>query len=268
MDVKKDEINICIKSVKNNISTDKFNIHKIDIDTKSIYYIIKVLYFYKHGKTQELFLEYLLEKGINNNTLHCFSNNINLDVPNDNRKTVEETYNTHDIIKMFYDKNKWITISEIDNIESKIRNTFNNPNDFYEILNKEFYYTYILKENKLMFLSKGIKNNVNQYYDENIKNIILDNNKFIFIKKILENINIKKKDCQYKIKCINPNCKFIHPENYDLETAYKQYIIEEKNRNPMFKSLNCNFNDDTCPKHKYNKCKFKHQNDLIEENTD
>lgn len=262
MDIKKEEINICIKSIKKHISTDNFNIHKINIDTKSPYYIIKVLYSHKEENSTKLFLECFLEKGINNKILHCFSNNINLDIQKDNWKIVEEKKDTHDIIKIFYDKNKWFTISNMGDIENNIKSTFNNPNDFYEILNKEFYYTYILKEGKIMFLSKGIKNNVDQYYDKNIKNIILDDNKYVFIKKDIRKY-IKKEDCKYKLKCINPNCKFSHPENYDLNLAYKQYIVEERNINPMFKSLDCNFND-ICPKHKYNKCKFKHQNDPIE----
>lgn len=122
-------------------------------------------------------------------------------------------------------------------------------------------------------MSKGIKNNINQYYDKNLKNIILNDKKYVFIKNdvIEDKIKdlkkyIKKEDCKYKLKCINPNCKFSHPENYDLNLAYKQYITEERDKNPMFKSLDCNFNNDICLKHKYNKCKFKHKNDPTEEN--
>lgn len=260
MDIKKEEINICINSIKKRIPIDKFNIHKIDIDTKSPYYIIKVLYSYKDkNHLKELFLEYFLEKGVNNNILHCFSNNINLVVQDNGQEIAKESYDIYDIIKIFYDNNKWVSVSNMDNIENKVNNTFNNPNDFYEILNKAFYYNYILKEDKIIFLSKGIKNNINQYYNENIKNIILDNNKYVFIKK-----DIKKEDCKYKLKCINPICKFSHPENYDLILAYKQCIVEERNKNPMFKSLDCNYKDDMCPKHKYNKCKYKHKNDPIE----
>jgi hypothetical protein len=183
-----------------------------------------------------------------------------LDLQNNDQKIAEESYDIYDIIKFFYNDNKWVSVSNTDNIENKINNTFNKLNYFYEILNKDFYYNYGLKEDKIIFLSKGIKNNINQYYNENIKNIILDNNKYVVIEK-----DIKKEDCKYKLKCINPICKFSHPENYNLNLAYKQYIVEERNKNPMFKSLDCNFKDDMCQKHKYNKCKYKHKNDPIEE---
>ena len=128
----------------------------------------------------------------------------------------------------------------------------------YEILNKSYYYTYNIKNDKMGFLSKGLKDNTNQIYDKNVKNIILDNKKYILVKKI----NKEKEIC--KLKCINPYCNFSHPENYVLEEAYKQYIIEEKNKNTLFKSVFCNNIDETCFKHKYNKCKFRHKNDPIE----
>jgi hypothetical protein len=260
MDVKKEDVNICIKSIKEYISLDNFNIHKINIDTNSPYYKIDVLYSNKNDKSQELFLEYVLEKE-DNIVLHCFSNNIKIN-EQDDYKIEKEIYDSQNIIKIFYYKNRWITISNINSVDEHIKNTFNNTNDFYEILNKNLYYTYILKNGKIIFLNKGIKNSVNQKYDERVKNIILDNKRYIFIK-----INNKEKEyCKYKFKCINPNCNFNHPINYDLNSAYKQYIIEEKNKNSNFKTLNCNNSDEMCPNHKYNKCKFRHQNDPIEEN--
>lgn len=262
MDVKKEDINKCIKSIKEYISLDKFNIHKINIDTKSPFYKIDALYSNKNDKSQELFLEYILEKE-DNIVLHCFSNNIKLNEQYNDYEMEKEIYDSQNIVKIFYYKDRWITISNIDNIEDYIKNTFGNTNDFYEILNKNLYYTYNLENGKFKFLSKGVKNNINQYYDEDVKNIILDNKKYVFIK---NNNKEKKEDCKYKLKCINPKCIFNHPINYDLNTAYKQYIIEEKNKNNKFKSLICNNSDETCPNHKYNKCKFRHQNDPIEEN--
>lgn len=72
-----------------------------------------------------------------------------------------------------------------------------------------------------------------------------------------------KKNCKYKYKCINPKCVFEHQYNYDLNEAYKQYIIKEKIKNKKFKSINCNKSDDKCDNHKYNGCIFKHKNDPI-----
>jgi hypothetical protein len=257
MDVKKD-INNCIRFIKKYILTDKFNIHKINIDTKSLYYKIEVSYSNKNEKSPTLFSEYILSKN-DNTILHCFSNDIKI---NDYSKddVEEETYNSRNIIKIFYDKDRWINISNIDDISNHAKNMFNNTNDFYEILNKEFYYTYNFKNSKIKFLSKGIKNSVNQYYDENVKNIILDNEKYIFVKKS----NKKEEYCKYELKCINPICNFNHPNGYDLYLAYKKYIIEEKNKNFKFKSINCKNDDDTCAKHRYNKCIFLHKDDPIE----
>ena len=222
MNVKKEDINICIKSIKKYISLDNFNIHKINIDTKSPYYKIDILYSNKNDKSRELFLEYILEKE-NNIVLHCFSNNIELNEQYDGNKIKKEIYNLQNIIKIFYYKDKWITISNISNVEICVKNTFNNINDFYEILNKNLYYTYNLESNKFNFLSKGIKDNITQCYDECVRKIILDDRKYVFIK----SNNKEKENCKYSLKCINPKCIFNHPVNYDLNTAYKQYIIEE-----------------------------------------
>lgn len=255
MDVKKEEINFCINSVKKYISPDKFNIRKIDIDTKLPYYKILVLYSKKDDESQEIFLEYFLEKE-NNIILHCFSNN--LEIKKENEYNVEK-YESTSIIKFFYYKDKWITIGCIDDIEKCINNIFNNPKDFYEVLNKNLYYTYIIENNKLKFLSKGSTNDVNQYYNNNIKGIIFYGNKYIFVKD-----NRKKEYCKYNFNCINPKCIFKHPINYDINTAYKKYIIKEKIKNPKFKSLFCNNSDEKCSNHKYNRCIFKHQNDPID----
>lgn len=258
-DIKKEDINKCVKYVKKNITLDKFNIYKINIDTRTSYYKIDVTYSNKDENTPKLFSEYIIEKN-NNILLHCFSNNIETYNKNDNDNLEKENYDLRNNIKIFYDKNKWIIISQFDKFENYIKNTFNNINDMYEILNKDYYYTYNIKNRKIVFLSKGKKDNTYQNYNENIKNIILDNEKIV----ILKNHNKKKDNCKYKLKCINPNCDFDHPKNYNLDKAYKEYIIEEKNKNPKFKSSFCKNNNETCQKHKYNKCIFRHNNDPIE----
>lgn len=260
-DIKKEDINRCIKYVKNIITLDKFNIYKINIDTRTSYYKIDVTYSNKDEKTEKIFSEYIIEKNRNNNILlHCFSNNIETNNKDNNDSLEKENYDLQNNIKIFYDGNKWITVSQFDEFENYIKNTFNNINDMYEILNKDSYYTYNIKNSKIVFLSKGKRNNTCQNYDENIKKIILDNKKII----VLKNYSKKKDNCKYKLKCINPNCDFNHPKNYNLDKSYKEYIIEEKKKDPKFKSSFCNNSDETCPKHKYNKCIFRHKNDPIE----
>lgn len=265
MDIKKESINICINSVKEYVSLDKFDILKIDIDTKSDYYKINILYYRKNDKSRKLFLEYFLDKD-EKIVLHCFSNDIKVDELNKQYKDYKiekENYELKDIIKIFYYKDKWYTVYDIDDIEDNIINTFGNKNDFYEILNKNMYYTYNIKNNKFIFLSKGIKKDINQSYNKDIRDIFQDDQSHV----ILKNNNKKqekKKNCKYKLSCIDPNCNFNHPINYDIKTAYKLYIIEEKKKNPKFKSLICSNNYKTCLKHKYNKCIFRHNDDLID----
>lgn len=257
MDIKKEDVNFCIKSVKKYIPLDKFNIKKIDIDTKSPYYKILVLYYKKDDKSQEMFLEYFLEKE-NNTILYCFSNDINLK-KEDEHNVEKEKYVSMSIIRIFYYKDNWITIGCTDDIEKGINKTFNNSKDFYEVLNKNMYYTYIIENNKVMFWSKGSINDVNQYYNDSIKGIFLDNNKYIFVKD-----NEEKEYCKHDLNCINPKCIFKHPINYDINLSYKKYIIKEKVKNSKFKSSSCNNSDEKCSNHKYNKCIFRHQNDPID----
>lgn len=141
------DINICIKIIKEHIIQDNFIISKIDIYTKNIkYYKINVLYLYKNEKKQ-LFSEYIIEKTINKHILHYLSNDNFLCKINKYENQINK-YSTNDIIKIFYYENKWIIISEKGD-NSYIKKTFGNINDFYEILNKEYYYTYIINDEKI-----------------------------------------------------------------------------------------------------------------------
>lgn len=260
MDSKKNDneykkiINKCMNFVNQNIAVDKFNISKIDINTKNKnYYMINVLYLDKIKKEQ-LFSEYIIEKR-EKNILHFLSNEIILHRNNViEKESKKEVYTTNNIAKIFY-KNEWVTISE-NNIRNCIKETFGNIDDFYELLNKEYYYTYIVKESKIIFLSKGKTNNINLKYNENIDNILY-NEFYILINKELNN----NKNCKYKIYCINPRCVYKHPLDYNLDKAYKNYILNEKNKNPKFKSADCKYKDELCENHKKNKCIFKHNND-------
>lgn len=67
--------------------------------------------------------------------------------------------------------------------------------------------------------------------------------------------------CKYNLKCIDPNCKYIHHKNYDINKAYNEYLINEKKKNYNFKSKKCNNDDDKCVKHKNNRCIFLHKSD-------
>lgn len=256
-DEHKKDINICIKFIKKQISFDNFNISKIDINTKNKnYYKINVLYLEKKEK-EKLFSEYIIEKE-NNYILHYLSNETFLCRNNkDEKELKEENYNFSNIFKIFNYENEWITVTEKD-VNNYIEKTFGNVNDFFEILNKEYYYTYIIDNEKISFLSKGKINNQEQKYNENIYNILC-NEYYTLIYKNLKNIN--NENCKYKLDCINPNCVYNHPLDYNLNSAYKKYISNEKNKNHKFKSTYCKYEDEICEKHKYNRCIFKHNND-------
>lgn len=258
-DEEKHNVNKCINFIKEHISIDIFDIIKIDINTKFPYYKINVIYVNKKERTKNLFTEYIVEKE-NSSILHCFSNNFIKSLYNKENKIKEEKYNLRSIIKIFYYINKWVIISDVENIEKYIKESFTNINDMYEILNKRFYYTYIMKDNKLKFLSKGEINNSKSSYNEMTNDILLDNEHFILINNIPTN---NKEICKHDLKCINPKCHLRHSIEYDLGKSYKQYIINEKKKNSKFKSIDCKNTDKLCDKHKYNKCIFIHKNDPI-----
>jgi hypothetical protein len=257
----KEDINICIKFVKERITFDNYDISKIDINTKNKkYYKINVLYLDKKEKKQ-LFSEYIIEKGKNSYIFHYLSNKSFLYENNkDEKELKKENYNFSNIVKIFYD-NEWLTISEKD-VDNYIKKTFGNINNFFEILNKEYYYTYIIKDEKITFLSKGKINSLEQIYNDNIDNILY-NEYYTLLYKRLNNIN-NNKDCKDGLDCINPKCIYKHPLDYNLDKAYKRYILNEKTQNPKFKSTYCKYEDDLCEKHEYNRCIFKHNDDAIE----
>lgn len=261
----KNDINKIIKFIKENINIENFIISKIDINTKLPYYVINVLYSEKNIKninknSKQLFSEYILEKN-NNNILHFFTNNIS----SKNKSEYIEKYecNPKNILKIFYHENNWITIPEIKYFEIYLKKTFNKINDIYEILNKNFYYTYFISNEKFIFISKGEMKDLKSNYCNN--EIFLENDKYIFVRNI-ENIMEKKDDkkCKYGLTCINPNCYYYHPENHDLNKSYKEYINKEKRKDPKFKSMFCKNDNRSCTKHKYNKCRFLHKDDPID----
>jgi hypothetical protein len=131
----KQDINICIKFVKEHITFNNYDISKIDINTKNKkYYKINVLYLDKKEKKQ-LFSEYIIEKGKNSYIFHYLSNESFLyEINKDEKELKKENYNSSNIVKIFYD-NEWLTISEKE-VDNYIKKTFGNINDFFEILNK------------------------------------------------------------------------------------------------------------------------------------
>lgn len=65
------------------------------------------------------------------------------------------------------------------------------------------------------------------------------------------------------MQCINPRFKSNHPEGYNLNKTYIEYIINERKKKPNFKYIKCNNDDNICIRHKYNSCAFLHKNDPI-----
>lgn len=255
------DVNKCLNFIKNNIDFTRFNISKIDINTRLPYYIIKVVYLNKNTDHKQLFSEYIIDK-YNNNIIHYFSSPTIKDEEY-YIEIIKENFTFKHILKIFHYKNEWITISENDKFENYIKKTFNNKDDLFEILNKEFYYTYIIDNEKLIFISKSKTNDTNQFYNSVFKDILFENNNYVFLK----NKNTEKdkiKECKYGVKCINPLCNYKHPKEYNLYESYIEYINNEKNKNYRFKSTYCKYEDGLCEKHKYNKCIFKHNNDPID----
>lgn len=125
-------------------------------------------------------------------------------------------------MKIFYYENKWITIQETKHFEIYFKKTFNNIKDIYEILNKDYYYTYFIRNEKLNFVSKGKMKDIKQIYG--CDGIFLENNEYIFIKKIENDMKNKyDKKCKDILKCINPKFQYIHPREYDINISYKEY---------------------------------------------
>lgn len=153
------DINICVKFIKEYILLNKIKVHKIDINTKTQYYKITVLYK-KDNKLKDQLLDFFIEKE-NYIVLHYFSNEF---IIKDKDNTLKEEINDiHNIIRIFYYNNDWIIINKTDNFEKYINKSFK---DFYEILNKNMYYTYYFKNNKIKFLNKGIKDYIYEFNEK------------------------------------------------------------------------------------------------------
>lgn len=255
----KKDVDKCIKYIKDNIDIREKTNCKIDVDTKSCYYKINIIYSNKKDEKTNLFSEYILEKE-ENYLMHYLSNDSNNLINKKSCKDdiIEEIYGPEDIIKIFYDKDKWITIPNFNN--EILSNSFKNKEDIYEILNKNYYYTYIIKNGKIKILNKGkINDKEGQIYNENIIDILFSDKKYIIkVKNEIKNNGT----CINKSDCINPRCHFIHPDGHNVYDSYKKYIIEKRMKNPYFKTINC-VNKDNCIENNYNKCKYKHENDPI-----
>lgn len=252
-------INKIIHIVKNNIN-NIFDIKKIDINTNSDYYNVNVIMIKNKQNTpentnQDFFIEIVLDK-IDYTILHCFTNyDPQIDQNENINFNISEKYTLQNILKIFYDNKKSSFICNNNKYVKIIK-----EKDIYEIMNKNFYYTYIIDNNgKLKFVSKSIKNSIEQDNNKDILNIILNNNNYIIYFKSY----ISNKKCKQSLKCINPYCKYIHPDSYDIIKSYNEYILNEKEKSPKFKSIKCKNDDDKCIKHEYNKCIFLHKSDPI-----
>lgn len=167
----KKDVDKCIKYIKDNMDIREKTNCKIDVDTKSCYYKINIIYSNKKDEKRKFFSEYILEKE-ENYLLHYLSNDFNNSINKKSYKndTIEEIYGPEDIIKIFYDKDKWITIPDFNN--EILSNSFKNKEDIYEILNKNYYYTYIIKNSK-------INNKEEQFYNENIIDMLFSDKKYM-----------------------------------------------------------------------------------------
>lgn len=247
----------CIKRIiffiKSKID-NKFNIKKIDINTDSEYYNINAIII-KENVGQRFFMEIILNK-YDYSILHCFTNYIS-DKDDDIIFDIigKEEYKLDNILKIFYDNKKSSFICN----NSKYNDIIKKSN-IYEIINKDYYYTYNVDDNyKLKFISKGIQNCIQQNINNEILNIIINNNKYILYLKTFKS----SKNCKYNIRCVNPECKLNHPNDYNINKAYIDYILIRKKQSSNFKTIRCNNDDNNCIKHKYNKCAFLHTSDPI-----
>lgn len=260
--IEKENITKIINITQNIVDIKLYNVTKIEIYTKSKYYNVTVFYYFKDindqnkNKNNEMFIEVVIEKRCFT-ILHCFSNEMNINTDFGSYETEKDDYSYKDIIKIFYKDNRWNCINEDINI-------FNNF-DIYPIINNDFCYTYILKNNKIRFISKCKIQDFFQIYNQEIVRINIINNKYEinFFKKNKDKTIL---ECRYHSKCINPKCKNKHPNSYNLNKAYIDYIVRERNKNSNFKSMKCNNNDNNCIRHKYNSCIFLHENDPIVDN--
>lgn len=191
----------------------------------------------------------------------------------------------HTNIKNFNIENKNINLYNI--FKNCILKTFDKIDDFLNLLDKKYCYTFILTDKYINLINKFdlklLKEqfNLNNYislfryfnkkinkYNENKKFIIIEINKNNeLIKKIHISIdNIKKllnnNICKYNDKCFNKSCKLNHISEPDIEKNYEEYIMLKRKLNTLFKTKMCK-KDENCMKHIENKCIFIHKDDPI-----
>lgn len=205
------------------------------------------------------------------------------------------------IVKIFYYDNEWkFATSKHTNIKyfkignetlynifkKNIFKTFNTINDFLNLLDNNYCYSFILNADNISMInkinSKTLKEefNFNKYFplykynnknNENEKFIIIEK-KDLYGKQIINKIHLNIKDleellfkniCKYNNKCFDKSCNLIHAINPNIDKNYEKYIVSEKNKNKLFKTNFCK-NNDNCIYHLKNKCKYIHEDDPIQ----
>lgn len=301
--------NLTYENIKD-ILEDKYKL-KLIIDKINNYYMICTT---DNSDFNDLFIRQctgiILERGTNK-ILHYFGEKAyDLDNKNSIIKlkdiNIKNCYitkyiNGH-IIKTFNYKGKWMfatskhTNIKYFNIKSKNINlynifkncllkTFDKMEDFFNLLDENYCYTFILTDNYINLINKINLSNLEQHFnlgnyislskykyfnknDKDEKFIIIEIDKNSEpIKKIHVSTNSIKKllynnICKYSDKCFNKSCKLIHIITPDIEENYKEYIKLKRKINPLFKTKICT-NGDNCTKHIENKCIFIHEDDPI-----
>jgi hypothetical protein len=291
-----------------NILYEKYKL-KINIDKNNKYYMICTT---NNSNFKNIFVRQstgiILEK-YTNKILHYFGekaydidNNYNNNIINLQDINIKSCYITQYtdgyIIKTFYHKGEWKFATskhtDIKYFEIKDRNTnlynifkdyvlktFSTMQDFLNLLDEKYCYTFILNNNNINMINKfdlnilkeqfnfNNYNPLNKYFiNENEKNekfiIIEKGNNNEIVKKIHISINsikrlLYKNICRYNGKCFNNLCDLIHTIKPDIKKNYKEYIVLEKDKNILFKSQSCKNVD--CKYHIINKCKYKHNDD-------
>jgi hypothetical protein len=166
------------------------------------------------------------------------------------------------IIKIFNYKEEWnfatskhtnIKIFKINDktlykmFEETIKNTFESLEDFLSILDKSYCYSFMLSDNKLHMINKIFLDTFEEYYNFNNFSSLFDIKynfeKYLLIEKNYNNVVCKKiivsdKDIKDYIY-VNKTCNLVYSIKPNIDTNYKNYIISQKKKNPMFKSKKC-----------------------------
>lgn len=305
--------NLTYENIKN-ILEDKYKL-KLITDKTNNYYMICTT---DNSNFNDIFIRQctgvILEKGTNK-ILHYFGektydvdNKYNNNVINLKDINIKNCYITKYvngyIIKTFNYKGKWMfatskhTNIKYFNIKNKniklynifknyILKTFDKIEDFLNLLDKNYCYTFILTDNYINLINKVNLSNLEQHFnlnsyislskykyfnknfnkndkDQNFLIIEINKNSEVIKKIHISTDNIKKilydNFCKYNDKCFNKSCKLIHIIEPDIEENYKEYIKLKRKINPLFKTKKCT-NGDNCTKNMENKCIFIHEND-------